>query len=284
MTASLLLGAAAAAATTSVECGLFGDYVAPDPIGVVDGSITFGLTGSPEPIAADATLVPPTDTKLSGLAGGAPTALTVVRDTGVITSLAFASRCTIVGDVDFVPDLFGPGADGYTVADRLFVPVGLMDINDGLAALIPTAAANGTPLTLAFTIDVSSGAPSAFDAALSLVGLVTSKPNGDILVGDARLPGSVISDAARAALREARRLGVEATVAVTGEGAPDGSPSGVAMAISLEVTFDTPAPSPPAVPDTAIRPLPGSAIPLVLLLTLLALVVLSTLRTRASRH
>jgi hypothetical protein len=86
-----------------------------------------------------------------------PTALSVVRDTGVITSLAFASSCTIVGGVAFVPDLFGPGAGGYTVSDRLLVRADLLATNDGLAALIPTAAANDTPLSLAFTFDTTSG-------------------------------------------------------------------------------------------------------------------------------
>ena len=59
------------AATMTTECGLFRDFVSPDPIAVTTGSITFGLSGSPEVIAADATLAPPTDTNLAGLAGGA---------------------------------------------------------------------------------------------------------------------------------------------------------------------------------------------------------------------
>lgn len=255
--ASLLITGAAQAATTTVECGLFRDYVAPDPVAPADGSITFGLSASPEIIAADATLVPPADTNLSSLGGGAPTALTVVRDLGVITSLAFAPSCTLTGDVVFVPDLFGPGADGYTVNDRLFAPTALMGINDGLAALIPTAAANGSQLSIQFTIDTTIGTPSAFHAGVTLVGGVKLKPNGDIVVGSARLPASTVSDAARERLREAHRLGVVATVDVSGEGAPDNAaPGGVAMAITLAVSFETgtPAPTPSGVPDTSVRP------------------------------
>jgi len=253
---SLLGTAAVAAATTTTECGLFRDYVAPDPLGPTDGSISFGLSGSPEVIAADATLVPPVDTNLSGLTGGAPTALTVVRDAGTITSLAFAPSCVLVGDVIFVPDLFGPGTDGYTVDDRLVAPVDLMAMNDGLAALIPTAAANATPLSIEFTIDLTTGPPSAFHAHVTLVGEVQPKPNGDMMVGNARLPASVVSDEARDLLGQARQLGVPATVEVTGEGAPDqGSPGGVAMSITLAVSFQAPMPSPSEggdIPDTAI--------------------------------
>jgi len=221
-------------------------------VGPTDGSITFGLSGASESIAADATLAPPADTNLAGLAGGPPTALTVVRDAGKITSLAFAASCTMGGDVAFVPDLFGPGTDGYTVGDRLFAPVFLMTANDGLATLIPTAYANGTPLTLTFAIDTSVGTPSAIHAEVTVAGRVQLRNNGDILVGGARLPNSVIGDAARVELRQAHRLGVDAIVAVTGEGVPDGAaPGGVAMAISLAVSFDAPAPPPDEVPDTA---------------------------------
>ena len=74
--------------TTTLECGLFRDYTAPEPATSTPGSITFGVSGTPEVIAADATLVPPADTALPSLQGGAPTALTVVRNGGVITSLA----------------------------------------------------------------------------------------------------------------------------------------------------------------------------------------------------
>jgi len=280
--ASFLLTGAAHAATTTVECGLFRDYVAPDPVAPADGSITFGLSGSPEVIAADATLVPPADTNLSSLGGGAPTALSVVRDAGVITSLAFAPACTLTGDVVFVPDLFGPGADGYTVDDRLFAPTALMGINDGLAALIPTAAANGTQLSIAFTIDTAIGTPSAFHAGVTLVGAVKLKPNGDIVVGSARLPASTVSDAARDRLREAHRLGVIATVDVTGEGAPDNAaPGGVAMAITLAVSFEAPAPTPSEVPDTSARPTPShpaAITPWLAVLFVLAAVALAAAR------
>lgn len=254
-----LAAPAATAAETVVECGLFRDYTPPDPAGPTPGSITFGLSGSPETIAPDATLVPPTDTNLTDLAGGAPTGLTVVRDAGAITSLAFTNACTLSGSVTFVADLFGAGVDGYVVADRLVVPVELLEINDGLTALIPTAAANESPLSIAFDLDLATGTPTLIEAHSTLTGVVTVESDGDVLVGDARLPSSVIGDEARALLHEAADLGVEASVEVTGHGMPDdGSPGGVAMAISLEVTFQRPsAPARPtanpveSLPDTA---------------------------------
>lgn len=72
--------------TTALECGIFRDYTAPDAGTATPGSITFGITASPEVIAADATLVPPADSSLPSLQGGAPTALNVTRDGGVITA------------------------------------------------------------------------------------------------------------------------------------------------------------------------------------------------------
>jgi hypothetical protein len=286
---SLLGTATVAAATTTTECGLLRDYVAPDPLGPTDGSISFGLSGSPEVIAAGATLVPPVDTNLSGLTGGAPTALTVVRDAGIITSLAFAPSCVLNGDVTFVPDLFGPGADGYIVEDRLVAPVDLMAINDGLAALIPTAAANGSPLSIEFIIDLSMGTPSAFHAQVTLVGEVQPKPNGDMLVGQARLPASVISDGARDRLGQARQLRVPATVEVTGEGAPDqASPGAVAMMITLSVSFEAPMPSPSdgeQIPDTATRTSDHGTAPVLPILALSTLAAaLSTLAVRSAHR
>lgn len=109
--------------STTVECGLFRDYKAPEPATSTAGSITSGISGTPELIAAAATLVPPADTSLLSIQGGAPTALTVTRSGGMIVSMSFAAACTITGIPMLVPDLFGPSQDGYVVADRLFVPV-----------------------------------------------------------------------------------------------------------------------------------------------------------------
>ena len=257
--------ASVAAATVSVECGLFRDYIAPDPIAPAAGSITFGLSGSPETIAPDAMLVPPTDTALPSLQGGAPTCLTVTRDGGVITALAFAPSGPIVGTVILVPDLFGSGQDAYVIADRVFAPTDLIATNDGLAALIKTAADSGSTLSITFQIDVTTGVPTRFNATTTFSGIVVLLPGGDIQVGAATLPSAVIDGVARADLEEAADLDVPATVVVDGIGTLDQS-GGVAVDIALTVGFVppavvAPAPTPtraPALPDTAARPLaPG---------------------------
>ncbi len=151
-TLALAMRAASGAATTAVECGLFRDYVTPDAGAATSGTIAFGVSGPTDTIAAAATLVPPTDTNLPFLVGGAPTCLSVDRDAGVITSLSFAPSGAISGPVILVPDLFGPGADGYVMADRLFAPVQITDGN------------------------------------VTLVGEVALLAGGDVRVGSARLP------------------------------------------------------------------------------------------------
>jgi len=244
---------AGGADVTTLECGLFRDYVAPDPGTSTAGSISFGISGPTEVIAADATLVPPVDTALPSLQGGPPTALTVVRSGGVITSLAFAPTCTISGTPELVPDLFGPGMDGYVIADRLFTPADLLATNDGLAALIGTAADAGATFSVTFDIDLSTGVPSGFTAQTTLIGVVVMLDGGDVQVGAATLPASVIDDEARAELERAAALGVETTVVVDGVGTIDqtGSPL---VAITLTVTFALPAPtlSPSLLPNTAL--------------------------------
>ena len=261
--ALFVLGSApVAAATDTLECGLFRDYTAPDPIGDTPGSITFGLSGPPETIAADATLVPPTDTNLASLQGGAPTCLTVTRESGVITGLAFAASGTISGIPELVPDLFGPGQDAYVISDRLFTPAALVATNAGLSALIKTAADSESTFTVTFQIDLTSGVPTGFVATTTLSGSVGILAGGDISIGSATLPDEVISPGARQDLHEAAALGVPATVIVDGIGTLDqSSEGGVSVAITLSVTFaapsTTPAPSQDEVPDTALPAVPG---------------------------
>lgn len=260
--AGLAMAPVAYAATT-VECGLIREYTAPDPSGPTPGSIAFGLSGSVETIAADATLVPPVDTNLPFITGGAPTCLSVERDAGLITSLEFVSSGTVTGPVTLVEDLFGPGNDGYLLSDRLFAPVELVTMNLGLSALFPPAADAGADLTISFELDVTTGFPFAYGAFLSLTGPVVIEPDGDVRVGAATLPGGVVDPESLAAFEEAAALGVDATVEVTGEGGEDpDEPGGVLMAITLAVSYAAPAPSrtPQAsqLPDTSTGPVAKS--------------------------
>jgi hypothetical protein len=260
---ALALGVSTVAAVdTALECGLFRDYTAPDPIAVTAGSITFGLSGTPQAIAPDATLVPPTDTALPSLQGGVPTCLTVTRDAGVITSLAFAPSGTVSGSVVLVADLFGSGQDAYVIGDRVFTPVDAVTANPDLAALIKTSADNGATLSITFQIDLSSGVPTGFTATTTLSGAVVLVSNGDIQIGDATLRDAVIDAAARTRLESAAGLGVPATVLVTGIGTLDqGGAGGVAIDISLLVTFTAPAAATPTPTATPSPTAPAAALP-----------------------
>ena len=248
--------------STTVECGLFRDYTAPEPATDTPGSISFGISGSPEPISADATLVPPADTSLASLQGGAPTALSVTRNGGVIVSMSFAAACNISGIPMLVPDLFGPNQDGYVVADRLFVPVELVGSNDGLAALIGTAADASRTFSVTFDIDLSTGFPSGLTAQTTIIGVVVMLDAGAVQVGGATLPASVVDDEARAELAAAAELGVQTTVVVDGIGTIDQASGGPLIAITLTVTFATPppptatgpSPTPDLLPNTALNP------------------------------
>jgi hypothetical protein len=260
----VLATASVVLAIETVECGLIREYTAPDPGGPTPGAIAFGLSGPVETIAADATLVPPIDTNLSGLVGGTPTCVTVNRDGGVIDSLAFAASGSITGTVTLVEDLFGPGDDGYLLGDRLFVPVMVATDNLGLSALFPTAADAGVDLTVSFDVDVSTGFPVSFGALTSLSGPVTVEADGDVRIGDATLPAGVIDSDSLAALEEAASMAVDATVLVTGVATMDpDSVGGVNMAITLTVSFSapaTPAPTATSVPTEAPALLPDTAL------------------------
>lgn len=244
---------------TTLECGLFRDYSPPEPATDAPGSITFGTSGTPELIAADATLVPPADTSLSSIQGGAPTALTVTRNSGVIVSMSFASACTISGIPMLVPDLFGPSQDGYVVADRLFVPVELVGSNDGLAALIGTAADTSVTFSVTFDIDLSTGFPSGLTAQTTIVGVVVMLDTGGVQLDRATLPSAVVDDEARAELEAAAELGVQTTVVVDGIGTIDQASGGPLIAITLTVTFVPPAPATPG-PSLVPSLLPNTAL------------------------
>jgi hypothetical protein len=248
--------------TTAVEGGAYFDFVAPDPLGPTDGTIRFGFSGAVETIAADAVLVPPADTNLAFLGGGSPTCLAVTREGGVITRIEFVEDCTISGTVTRVDDLFGPGGDANLIADRVAAPADLVEGNPAFAALIGIPAAAGTTLELVFTLDMATGIPASFVGQSAVTGPVTILADGDIGVGAATLPDIVIDDTARAQLEDAGELGVDATVAIVGQGTiqQSGDPS---LEITLTVTYTAPTPVPTPVPTVAPTPaqLPDTSAP-----------------------
>lgn len=181
----LLTSGVALGATTSVEGGAYFDFVAPDPIAPAPGSITFGFSGTPEEIAADAVLVPPADTNLAFLGGGTPTCLEVTREGGSITQLAFVAECTIDGMVTFVPDAFGPGVGAYLIGDRVAAPQDLVEGDPAFATMIGVPAASGASLAVTFEVDLASGVPQTFVGITEVVGAVSMLGSGDVTVGSA---------------------------------------------------------------------------------------------------
>jgi MYXO-CTERM domain-containing protein len=282
------VGGALAGGIPDIEAGIYTDFTAPDAGTSTPGAITFGLTGTPEVIAADATLVPPADTNLSFLAGSAPTCLEVTREGGAITQLAFVETCTVSGPVVLVPDVFSSGTDGYITDDRIATPADIVLGVPGINALMKTTADNGGSLTVTFTVDVSVGVPTAFSAFTDLDGAVELLPGGDIRVGAATLLSAVIDPASRALLEDAAENGLEATVHVAGEGVIDTSgESAPTVEITLAVTVATPAPTPTPTPPAAELPdtsVDGPATdPTVAMLVLLAAAVgISAWRRRAN--
>jgi hypothetical protein len=259
LVASAALGnRAVLAATDTVECGAIGSYVAPDPGTSTPGSIAFGFTGPDEPIAPDATLVGAVATNLPLLAGGTPTCLTVTRDSGVIKALAFAPEGTVEGPVTFVPDALGPGHDAYAIGDRIIVPVDILAMSSGLAALVRTPADAGTSTAITFQIDTATGFAVGFSGEATVSGSVTIAGNGDVNVGASTITADLIDATALAAFQQAVSRGVAATVTIHGLGSIDTSSGALSVAITLAISLPplpsaTPTPTPTAalLPDTA---------------------------------
>jgi hypothetical protein len=283
--ATLMLGLGASAVVAgggegaTVEAGAFFDFVAPDAATTTPGSITFGFSGTPEVIAADAELVPPTDTNLAFLGGGTPTCIEVTREAGSITRLVFVAECTVVGTVTLVSDAFGPGADGYLIGDRVAAPAELVEGQAAFAALIGVAADSAGELRITFEVDVTTGVPASFVGETEVSGNVAVLGNGDVTVGPATLPDAVIDDASRALLSEAADLGVNAMVLIVGNGQIETQGDPV-LEIALTVTIaapaptSTPAPTAAALPDTSAG---GPSMPsLIVVMMLAAMAVVGT--------
>lgn len=235
---------------TTVEAGVYLDYVAPDATAPTDGAIRFGFSGLLETITADAELVPPADTNLPWFVGGTPTCLSVTREGGSITRLEFVSGCTVSGTVVRVDDVYGPDADAYLIGDRLAAPVTMVEGDPAYATLIGVPAAAGTTLAVTFQVDTTVGAPTSFTGVTSVTGPVTDLGNGDFMVGDATLPSAEIDDASRASLTSVAGLGVDVTVDITGDGIiqVEGEPT---LEVSLSVSFPAPTAAPTATSTAA---------------------------------
>jgi hypothetical protein len=268
-----------AAPATSIEAGVFIDFVAPDPAGPTAGAIRFGFLGMVEQIAPDAVLVTPADTNLAFL-GGAPTCLEVTRDGGQITRLAFVESCTVRGVVTIVPDAFGPGLDGYMTGDRIGTPASVVDTVPGVEALMGTAYATGNDLSVTFSIDASSGIPTTFAGFTDVAGTVSVLGNGDVRIGPAVLPAEVIDAGSRTALQRAQDQGRNVTAHVVGNGVIDTSGGNPTVDIILAVELAPEPPAPPSEPDELPDTRTTPPVPGVEIIGWLALGLAVLLRTR----
>ena len=196
-----LLGVAptgAAAATTTVECGQVVAYTAPDPLAPADGSLTIGLLPS-WTIAADATLSAAILANLAAVAGTGPSCLVVDVDAGgVITALDFASTGSITG-----PVVYDSSVPGEILADRLLIPTFITDLYPDLAALFVASRLAGTEATVIFDVDPTTGQFTGFEGFAHYCGAADLASNGDGLIGQARIPASVLDAAATAKLASA---------------------------------------------------------------------------------
>jgi hypothetical protein len=238
-----------AAASSTVECGQVTAYTAPDAAGPTDGSLTIG-TLTPWVIAAGATLSAAVAANLPAAVGTSPVCLDTERDGGgVITGLDFAPEGNVSG-----PVVFDAAHDGYDFAQRLLIPSFITDTYPGLAAVFPTSADAGTDATVTFFLDVSTGRLTAIDARASFCGRGDLAANGDGIVGEARIPASVLdaTDSNRLANAGSRRTC--ATVRSHGSLDPDTG----ALSLTTTVTISVEPASKRA--DVTVTPPPTSTI------------------------
>ncbi len=248
LTAAIAVGVQATSTTSAsspeTECGVVREYIPPDAASSTEGAIAFGLRGPIEAIAPDATLVGAVATNLPWLVGGTPTCLTVIRESGLVTSLQFAPSGTISGPVTFMADILGPGQSAYIVGDRLLVPVDILAGAPGLAAMIIAPAEAGSELSLTFQFNVATGGPTGFVGTTTLSGIVTIEENLDVRIGGATLSASLVDDGARATFAEVDALGVSATVRIDGTGSIDDDSGAVTVSLMFNVDFVPPSSSP----------------------------------------
>jgi hypothetical protein len=183
----LLTGPATTLAASSVvECGQLTAYTAPDPLGPTDGSLQLGTVSWV--VLANATVSAAAAATLPTLVNNAPTCLALDLDVdGKVTAIDFAAEGSLTGMVSF-----DSGTGFYTFADRLIIPDSVTSAIPALAALFVTSYQAGTPLTVVFTIDPTTGQFVGFDGTAAFCGAGSVTSGGDGKVGAAIIPASVL--------------------------------------------------------------------------------------------
>ncbi len=249
LVAAFGLASSVAAASSIVDCGQLTGYTAPDPVAPADGSVQLGAL-TPWTILATATVSPEAAAALPGLVNSGPTCLALdLDDDGNVTSIDFASTGTISGSVTF-----NSGSGFYLFADRLIVPDFITNTYPGLAALFVTSYQAGTPLSVTFTVDPTSGQFTGVDGTAEFCGPASLTSGGDGQVGDAVIPAAVLDAADVAALEGADGRQACATVRTTGSIQQNGGTIDLTTDVDINVaSAPGAAPTPPPT-DVAASP------------------------------
>ena len=243
------------ASAPTVECGQLSAYTAPDPSGPTNGSLTLG-TSSTWVILAAATISPAAQAALPGAVNTGPTCLALGLDgSNNVTSLDFAPQGTITGHVTF------DGTNNfYVFNDRLIIPTNVTDAYPPLDALFATSYQAGTPLTVIFTVNTTTGALTGFDGHAAFCGAASLDSKGVGHVGKATLPAAVLNKTAKANLQKAD--GASACAAVHSTGSIDPSNGNISTSATVVITLAKAAVTPPAT-TTGLAGAGGSAAGLV---------------------
>ncbi len=274
----------ALAATSVAECGQLTGYVAPDPVGPADGSVQLGT--DTWTILAAATVSPAAAAALPVSVNNGPTCLALDLDVdGKVTALDFAPTGFLSGHV-----ALDSGSGFYLFADRLIIPPFVTDATPGLAAIVVTSAQAGTPLTITFTVDTTTGGFTGFDGHAAFCGKGSLTSGGVGKVGNAVIPGSVLDAGDKKALKSAGSRQTCASVHAVGTIDSQTGNLAVTSAVTIRVatagvtitppptSTETPNPAPSSDTTTAI-----SWLAIVIAATL-ALVTLGARRRAATRR
>jgi hypothetical protein len=206
-----LASAPALAGSPTIECGQLTAYTAPIPAGPTDGSLTLG-TASTWVVLAAATISPAAEANLPNDVNSGPTCLALGLDgTGKVTSIDFAAQGTITGKV-----AFDSGNGFYVFAARLIVPTSVTDAYPPISALFKSSYEAGTPLSVTFMVDATTGGFTGFDGHAAFCGAASLDSKGVGHVGKATIPAAALNKTAKAALKAAAGAHACATVHSTG--------------------------------------------------------------------
>ena len=236
-------------------------------------------------ILAAATVSPAAAAALPVSVNNGPTCLALDLDVdGKVTALDFAPTGTLSGHV-----VLDSGSGFYLLADRLIIPPFVTDANPGLAALVVTSEQAGTPLTITFTVDTTTGGFTGFDGHAAFCGKGSLTSAGDGKVGNAVIPGSVLDAADKKALKNAGSLQTCATVRAVGTIDSQTGNLAITTTVTIKVAAAGVTITPPPTSTETPDPAPSSSTTAIswiaiVFATAIALVTLGLRRRSATRE